>query len=528
MCQELWNEMIVTNQNDIENAVLFDFKELLNYQIPLNSSSNNDSSTDNDNTDEVSPNIASLSMNEFMYPTEHILDIDKLYHDNFKSLPLDSLGIPITPAPEKGNNNPQYGSSLMRLPHPNQSNRNINCNDIITEKIIYENNGKVLTPELARKDDNPTFIALETPNSMISFVDTHSMKMNIVNHNNESELILENDETLMNDSINLNENEELTTVAVKPAPMKQKRKRKRKRREIAIDPCEFGFDFNQVIHEHRNKHSSYKKSIIESSEDGNDNNISYSQKYNLNTKLYKLSLDSSYADRCDYNMLNDDLKSEYHPSFLNKLNLSNKQVTKNRIKNPQLNRNMLDISQEYRINESLFDPEFCNNDNKSDDDAPLILDNNIPSIHDNDYMDMNAGPLNTSNISNNMESMERISLTENSNEPSIINPKTRGISNMKHLKTAMSKILNQSSILDVKNNSKKGVISFQNLCIQLKQSTSLPINEKNLLTIPNCFMSLLDLSTQNGYLLSRIPNKINVNLHDFLIFTNDLNINDIP
>merc|ERR1712154_51389 len=54
------------------------------------------------------------------------------------------------------------------------------------------------------------------------------------------------------------------------------------------------------------------------------------------------------------------------------------------------------------------------------------------------------------------------------------------------------------------NEEKKGTISFQTLCSRLTESSSLKSNTKNLLSIPNCFMSLMHLSTMIGLDLSRI------------------------
>merc|ERR1712228_857944 len=71
-------------------------------------------------------------------------------------------------------------------------------------------------------------------------------------------------------------------------------------------------------------------------------------------------------------------------------------------------------------------------------------------------------------------------------------------------KESMKEILESSSHSNQQENgAKKGTISFQTLCNKLKESNGLKSNTKHLLTIPNCFMSLMHLSTQIGLDLSR-------------------------
>merc|ERR1712087_370347 len=82
----------------------------------------------------------------------------------------------------------------------------------------------------------------------------------------------------------------------------------------------------------------------------------------------------------------------------------------------------------------------------------------------------------------------------------------RSIVNIKHLKESMKEILEKSSHSNNRENgAKKGTISFQTLCSKLKESTALKSSTKHLLTVSNCFMSLMHLSTQIGLDLSRIP-----------------------
>ena len=108
--------------------------------------------------------------------------------------------------------------------------------------------------------------------------------------------------------------------------------------------------------------------------------------------------------------------------------------------------------------------------------------------------------------------------------------KKRGIVNIKALKEAMKfiliknskKISNDDELLLFSNdkNIKQGkekekqkekemgkensVIGFQNLCSNLIHSETIEQNTKSLLTIPNCFMTILHLSTQMGLELKRI------------------------
>eukprot|EP01083_Nonionella_stella_P005166 15000_1 len=105
-----------------------------------------------------------------------------------------------------------------------------------------------------------------------------------------------------------------------------------------------------------------------------------------------------------------------------------------------------------------------------------------------------------------------------------LNKRLKSIVNIKHLKESMKEILLQSSHSNRNqrdDRAKKGTISFQTLCNTLKQSEVLKSNTKDLLTIPNCFMSLMHLSTQIGLDLSRIPIQEPLQQHETESHTND-------